>query len=72
METLVGLLLLALFVQGFMPAVRGTAKGIESFENPGKPETQAEHDQGNSDMLRLLLLIVGVFGLMFAVKFGGM
>lgn len=72
METVVGGLLLLALVLGFMPAVRGVAKGIESFEKPGKQETQAEHDQGNSDMLRLLVLLVVVFGLMFAVKFGGM
>ena len=71
MDAVIGGVLLVLFVLSIGPATRGTAAGVESFTDPGKQETQAEHDQGNSDMLRLLVLIVGVFGLMFAVKFGG-
>ena len=71
MDALIGGLVLGLFVMGFMPGARGVAAAIDSFEDPHRQETQAEHDQANSDMLRLLLLIVGVFGLMFAVKFGG-
>ena len=72
METVVGGLLLLALVLGFMPAVRGVAKGIESFEKPGKPETQEEHERANSDMARLVLLLLVVFGVLFAMKLGAL
>lgn len=71
MDAVIGGLLLVLFVLGFGPAVRGTKAGIESFEDPGKPETQEERERANSDMLRLLVLLAAVFGLMFIWKMGG-
>jgi hypothetical protein len=72
MEPVIGGLLLVMFVLGFGPAVRGTAAGLDSIENPGRQETPAEREQANSDMWRLLVLIVGVFGLMFALKLGAL
>lgn len=72
MDALIGGVLLVLFVLGIGPATRGTAAAIESFEDPGKPETQEEHDRANSDMLRLLVLLVVVFGLLFAMKAGAL
>ncbi len=71
MDALIGGLLLVLFVLGFGPAVRGTAAGIDSIENPDRQETQEEHDRANRDMVRLLVLLVAVFGLMFVWKMGG-
>jgi hypothetical protein len=71
MDTLIGGVLLVLLVLGFGPSVRGVQAGIESFENPGKPETKEEHDRANNDMVRLLVLLAAVFGLMFVWKMGG-
>ncbi len=70
MDAVIGGVLLVLFVLGFMPAGRGVQAAIESFEDPGKPQTQAERDRQNSDMVRLLVLLVVLFGLMFAMKWG--
>lgn len=69
---LIGGVLLVLFVLGIGPAARGVNAGIESFQDPGKEETPAERGQANSDMLRLLVLLVVVFGLMFAMKLGAL
>lgn len=71
MGTLIGGLLLLVLVLGFGPSVRGVQAGIEAFENPSKPETQEEHDQANSDLTRLLVLLAAVFALMFVWKLGG-
>ncbi len=71
MDAVIGGVLLVLFVLSIGPATRGTAAGVESFTDPGKQETQEEHDRANNDMVRLLALIVGVFGLMFVWKLGG-
>ena len=70
MEAVIGGVLVLLFVLGFMPAGRGVQAAIESFEDPGKPQTQEERDRQNSDMWRLLVLLVVVFAIMFAVKLG--
>lgn len=70
MDAVIGGVLLVLFVLAFMPAGRGVQAAIESIEDPGKPETQEERDRANSDMVRLLVLLVVVFALMFAVKLG--
>ncbi|MFN8469333.1 MAG: hypothetical protein U0X20_27500 [Caldilineaceae bacterium] len=71
MATVIGGVLLVLFVLGIGPATRGTAAAIQSFEDPGKPETQEERDRANSDLVRLLMLLAAVFGLMFVWKMGG-
>ena len=71
MDPLIGGVVLVLLVLGFMPATRGTAAAIQSFEDPGKPETPQERERANSDMLRLLVLLVVVFGLLFVMKMGG-
>ena len=71
MDAVIGGLLLLVLVLGFGPSVRGVQSGIESFENPGKQETREEHDRANRDMVRLLALLVVVFGLMFVWKLGG-
>lgn len=71
MDAVIGGVLLVLLVLGFGPATRGTAAAIESFTGPGKPETQAERDRANRDLVRLLLMLAGVFALMFVATFGG-
>ena len=71
MDAVIGGLAIVLLLLGFGPSVRGVQAGIESIENPGKPETQEERDRANSDMVRLLVLLVAVFGLMFVWKLGG-
>ena len=70
MDALIGGLLLLALVLGFGPATRGTAAAINSFEDPHRQETPEEHARANSDMWRLLLLIIGGFGLAFALKLG--
>jgi len=70
MDAVIGGVLLVLFVLAIGPATRGTAAGIESFTDPGKPETQEERDRDNNDMVRLLVLLLVVFGLLFAMKLG--
>lgn len=71
MGALIGGVLLLLFVLGFGPSVRGTAAAFDALEDPGKPETPAERDQANSDLVRLLVLLAGVVALLFVVKMGG-
>ena len=71
MDAAVGGLLVLLLVLGFGPSVRGVAAGIDSIENPSRQETPEERDRANSDMLRLLVLLIAVFGLMFVWKLGG-
>lgn len=66
----IGGVVLVLLVLGFGPSVRGVAAGLDSIENPQRQETPEEKRQADNDMWRLLLLIVGVFGLMFAIKLG--
>jgi hypothetical protein len=72
MVSIIAGVLLVLFVLGFGPATRGTKAAAEEIENPGRPETPAQHEQANSDILRLLALVVGVFGLLFALKLGAL
>jgi len=71
MEAVIGGILLLIFVLGIGPAARGVSAAIDSVEDPGKPETEAEHERANSDMVRLLVLLVAVFGLMFVWRMGG-
>lgn len=71
MDAVIVGVLLVLFVLGFGPSVRGVQAGIESFENPSKPETQEDRDRDNRDIVRLLVLLAAVFGLMFIWKMGG-
>ena len=71
MGALIGGILLVLFLLGIGPATRGTAAAFDALEDPGKQETPAERDQANSDLGRLLVLLVVVFGLMFVWKLGG-
>ena len=71
MDALIGGILLVLFVLGIGPATRGTAAAFDALEDPGKPETPAERDQANSDLVRLLVLLAGVVALLFVVKMGG-
>jgi hypothetical protein len=71
MYTLIGGLALVLIVLGLGSSARGVQKGIEAFEDPGKPETPAERDRANSDMLRLLVLLASAAGLLFVLKMGG-
>ena len=70
MESVIGGVLLVLFVLGFGPATRGTAAAFQAIEDPGKPETQEQRDRANSDMVHLLVLLVAVFALMFIWKLG--
>lgn len=58
-------ILLVVFVLAFGPAVRGVAAALES------PSRRRNHKRDNRDMVRLLVLLVVVFGLMFALKLGG-
>jgi hypothetical protein len=60
----VGILLL-LLVLGIRPALRGTASAFES------PTRRRNHKRDNRDMVRLLVLLVVAFGVMFAWKLGG-
>lgn len=71
MDAVIGGLLLVMLLLGFGPAVRGTKAAFDALDDPASPETPAEQEQANSDMWRLLLLLVGVFGLMFALGMGG-
>ena len=71
MDALIGGILLVLFVLGIGPATRGTAAAFDALEDPGKPETPAERDQANNDLVRLLVLLAGVVALLFVVKMGG-
>ena len=71
MEWLIGGIALVLLALGFGPAVRGTAAAFDALENPTRPETAVEHEQNNSDLARLLVLLVGTFGLLFAMQMGG-
>lgn len=71
MDAVIGGLLLAMLVLGFGPATRGTKAAFDSFDDPHRPETQEERERANSDMLRLLVLLVGVFALLFVMKMGG-
>jgi hypothetical protein len=71
MATLIGGIALLLIVLGIGPSARGVQAGIESFEDPGKPETPAERDRANSDMRLLFVLLVAVFGLLFVLQMGG-
>lgn len=71
MDALIGGIVIVLLVLGFMPGARGVAAAIDSVENPSRPETQAERDQAHSDMWRLLVVVVGAFGLLFALQMGG-
>ena len=70
MESVIGGVLLLLFVLAIGPAARGVSAAIDSVEDPGRPETQEEHDRGNRDMVMLLVLVVVGFGLAFALKLG--
>jgi len=72
MGTLIGGILLVIFVLGIGPAARGVSSAIDAIEDPGKPETEAEHERANSDMVRLLVLLAAVFGLMFVWKMGAL
>lgn len=58
-------ILLVVFVLAVGPAVRGVAAALES------PNRRRNHKRDNRDMVRLLVLLVVVFGLMFAWKLGG-
>lgn len=71
MDAVIGGVLLVLFVLAFGPATRGTKAAFDAFDDPGKPLTQEENDRQNSDMARLLVLLVVVFGLLFVAKAGG-
>lgn len=70
MESVIGGVLLVLFVLGIGPATRGTAAAFQAIEDPGKPETPAQRERNNSDLVRLLVLLVAVFALMFIWKLG--
>ena len=70
MDAVIGGVLLVLFVLAIGPATRGTAAAFESIEDPTRQETQEEHEQANSDMARLALLLLVVFGLLFAMQAG--
>ena len=72
MDAVIGGVLLVLFVLSIGPATRGTAAAIESIENQTRQETQEEHERANSDIARLLLLLVVVFGVLFAMKLGAL
>lgn len=71
METLVLIVLAALFLLGVGPATRGTAAAFDALENPHRRETPEETRRNNADLVRLLVLVVAVFGLMFAIQLGG-
>lgn len=71
MDALIGGILLVLLLLGIGPATRGTAAAFDALEDPSKPETPAERDRANSDLVRLGLLTLLLFGLMFAMKLGG-
>ncbi len=71
MDAIILALALAALAWMFLPAARGVASAIDSVEQPHKPDTAAERQQGNSDMLRILFGLAIVFGLMFVVKMGG-
>lgn len=71
MESLIGGAALLVLLLGLIPAGRGVQAGIEAFGNPGKPETPKEQDRANSDLVRMLVLVVAVFALMFVWTMGG-
>ena len=71
MDMLIGGIALVLLALGIGPAVRGTAAAFDALEEPTRQETAAEREQNNSDLARLLVLLVGAFGLLFAMKMGG-
>lgn len=67
----IGVLFVALLAFMFMPGARGVAAGIDSVENPSRQETEQERQQGNSDILRLLIGLAITFGLLFVMQAGG-
>lgn len=71
MDALIGGILLVLFLLGIGPATRGTAAAFDAIDDPTRPETPAERDRANSDLVRLLVLLAGVVALLFVVKMGG-
>ena len=71
MDMLIGGIALVLLALGIGPAVRGTAAAFDALEEPTRQETAAEREQNNSDLARLLVLLVGAFGLLFAMQMGG-
>lgn len=71
MDMLIGGIALALLALGFGPAVRGTAAAFDALEEPTRRETEAEREQNNSDLARLLVLLVGAFWLLFVTQMGG-
>lgn len=63
-NTIFAVAVVALLVLGFGPAARGVAAALES------PTRRRNHKADNRDMVRLLVLLVVTFGLMFAWKLG--
>ncbi len=63
-NTIIAVVVVALLVLMFGPAVRGTAAAFES------PTRRRNRKRDNRDMVRLLVLLVVTFGLMFAWKLG--
>jgi hypothetical protein len=62
----IAILLVLLAVFGIGPALRGTAAAFA-------PSTsRRNHARDNRDMVRLLVLLVATFALMFAWKLGGL
>jgi hypothetical protein len=57
-------ILLIVLALGLGPAARGVALGLD-------PHRRQSKKQANSDMVRMLILLVVVFCLMFAWKLGG-
>lgn len=71
MDMLIGGIALVLLALDIGPAVRGTAAAFDALEEPTRPATQAEREQNNSDLARLLVLLLATFGLLFIVQIGG-